>query len=73
MFKRFTLATVLLFVAVSPTYAATTQTITQSATVSQASLPPLFDTENAAQAHCPKDVVVWLNIPSGIHHYRGER
>jgi hypothetical protein len=41
--------------------------------VAQASLPPLFDTENAAQAHCPKDVVVWLNIPSGIYHYKGER
>jgi hypothetical protein len=37
------------------------------------SLPPLFDTESAAQAHCPKDVVVWLNIPSGIYHYQGER
>lgn len=32
-----------------------------------------FDTESAAQAHCPHDVVVWLNIPSGIYHYKGER
>lgn len=45
----------------------------QSAVVAQASLPPLFSTESAAQAHCPKDVVVWLNIPSGIYHYKGER
>ncbi len=46
--------------------------VTHSAIVAQ-SLPPLFDTESAAEAHCPKDVVVWLNIPSGIYHYRGER
>jgi hypothetical protein len=39
----------------------------------QASLPPLFSTEDAAQAHCPRDTVVWLNIPSGIYHYKGER
>ena len=36
-------------------------------------LPQLFYSEDAAQAHCPKDVVVWLNIPSGIYHYKGER
>ena len=45
----------------------------QAANVAQASLPSLFDTESAAQAHCPKDVVVWLNIQSGIYHYKGER
>jgi hypothetical protein len=37
------------------------------------SLPQLFSTEAGAQAHCPRDTVVWLNIPSGIYHYRGER
>ncbi len=47
--------------------------IAQAANVAQTSLPPVFDTESAAQAHCPKDVVVWLNIPSGIYHYKGER
>ena len=47
--------------------------LSQATIVAQASLPPLFDTEGAAQAHCPKDVVVWLNIPSGIYHYKGER
>ena len=36
-------------------------------------LPPLFSTESAAQSHCPRDIVVWLNIPSGIYHYKGER
>ena len=34
---------------------------------------PYFDAESAAQAHCPSDVVVWLNIPSGVYHYKGER
>lgn len=46
--------------------------ISQPTTVAQA-LPPLFNTEDAAQAHCPRAVVVWLNIPSGIYHYKGER
>lgn len=32
-----------------------------------------FTTEGEAQAHCQRDVVVWLNIPSGIYHYKGER
>ena len=41
--------------------------------VAQATLPRLFDSESQAQAHCTKDVVVWLNIPSGIYHYKGER
>lgn len=45
-----------------------------------ASPPPIsagslvtFDTENAAQAHCPKDEVVWLNTNSGIYHEKGMR
>lgn len=33
----------------------------------------LFDTEAAAQAHCPKDEVVWLNTASGIYHEKGMR
>lgn len=32
-----------------------------------------FDSEEAAQAHCPSDTVVWLNTNSGIYHYSGER
>jgi hypothetical protein len=34
---------------------------------------PMFATEDVAQKHCPKDTVVWLNIPSGIYHLKGER
>ena len=33
----------------------------------------LFDTEAAAQKHCPKDEVVWLNTNSGIYHEKGMR
>jgi hypothetical protein len=75
MFKRFALATALLaFAGFLPTHgAAASVPVAQVITVAQASLPPLFDTESAAQTHCPKDVVVWLNIPSGIYHYKGER
>ena len=32
-----------------------------------------FDTEAQAQHHCPKDVVVWLNLPTIIWHTKGER
>jgi len=32
-----------------------------------------FPTEQQAQQHCPTDTVVWLNLPTGIYHFRGER
>ena len=32
-----------------------------------------FQSEAAAQAHCPSDVVVWLNLPTMIYHYKGQR
>ena len=32
-----------------------------------------FPTEQQARAHCPNDVVVWLNLPTGIYHFKGER
>jgi hypothetical protein len=34
---------------------------------------PLFQTEQQAQEHCPKDTVVWLNLPTGIYHLKGQR
>ena len=34
---------------------------------------PMFDTDAAAQAHCPSDTVVWLNTHSGIYHEKGMR
>jgi hypothetical protein len=33
----------------------------------------LFTTEQKAQQHCPKDTVVWLNLPSGVYHFKGQR
>jgi hypothetical protein len=32
-----------------------------------------FPTAAQAQAHCPHDTVVWLNLPTMIWHYKGER
>jgi hypothetical protein len=73
MFKRLALAAGLFaFAGLVPAYVAAAPS-SPTATVAQAALSPLFDTAGAAQAHCPKDVVVWLNIPSGIYHYKGER
>jgi hypothetical protein len=33
----------------------------------------MFSTEQAAQRHCARDTVVWLNTNSGIYHYKGQR
>jgi hypothetical protein len=74
MFKRLALAAAFFaFAGFLPTYGPAALTPHGQVVVAQASLPPLFDAESAAQAHCPRDVVVWLNIPSGIYHYKGER
>jgi hypothetical protein len=35
--------------------------------------PPLFQTEIQAQQHCPDDTVVWLNLHSGVYHFKGQR
>jgi hypothetical protein len=32
-----------------------------------------FNNEQAAQKHCPSDIVVWVNLPTGIFHYKGQR
>jgi hypothetical protein len=33
----------------------------------------LYTAEQAAQQHCPDDTVVWLNLPTGIFHFQGQR
>jgi hypothetical protein len=33
----------------------------------------LFSSEGQAQQHCPSDVVVWLNLPTHIYHWKGMR
>src|SRR6266849_2137195 len=32
-----------------------------------------FPTEAQAHQHCPADTVVWLNLPTGIYHLKGQR
>jgi hypothetical protein len=74
MLKRFALvAALFVFAGLLPIVAAPSPSPTAQAGVVAQSLPQLFSTESATQAHCPKDVVVWLNIPSGIYHYKAER
>jgi hypothetical protein len=53
----------------SPQQLVNAKTHTTAASTSLA----MFDTEAAAAAHCPRDTVVWLNIPSGIYHEKGMR
>ncbi len=48
------------------------QRATASAPVSTGDLK-LFQTEAAAQRHCPRDTVVWLNTNSGVYHEKGMR
>ena len=31
-----------------------------------------FSTEQLAKQHCLTDTVVWLNLPTGIYHYKGQ-
>lgn len=33
----------------------------------------LFPTDQEAQKHCPADVVVWVNLPTGVYHFKGQR
>jgi hypothetical protein len=32
-----------------------------------------FPTETQAHQHCPADTVVWLNLPTGVYHFKGQR
>jgi len=41
--------------------------------IASASAQAMFTSQQQAQQHCPNDVVVWLNIPTGIYHMQGER
>jgi len=47
-------------------------TTTGGAVNTGAGQPAGFDTEAAAQNHCPGDVVVWLNTKSRVYHEKGE-
>ena len=47
--------------------------VLSSGTIYAAEPLEFFNSEDQAQQHCPSDVVVWLNIPSGVYHFKGER
>ena len=32
-----------------------------------------FQTEQAAQDHCPSDTIVWVNAKSSVYHFKGQR
>ena len=34
---------------------------------------PQFQSEQRATQHCPKDAVVWVNIKTGVYHFKGQR
>ena len=71
---RATALLIALFIAPTTSFAQTTygtHHVTQ-APVSAGSLR-LFNTEDAAQRHCPRDTVVWLNTSSGVYHEKGMR
>ena len=74
MLKRLAFAAALfVFVGLVPTYGTASPGPTAQVVFVAQAFPSLFSTQESAQAHCPRDVVVWLNIPSGIYHYKGER
>ena len=37
------------------------------------SSPTLFTSEQSAHQYCPTDRVVWLNLPTGVYHFKGQR
>ena len=73
MIARFICAILYVLLLVGPTSAiARPRHHVTTAPVSSGSLQ-LFSSEAAAQAHCPRDTVVWLNTNSGIYHEKGMR
>ena len=46
-------------------------TTTGGAVSTGARQPQGFDTEAAAQGHCPSDPVVWLNTKTNVYHAKG--
>lgn len=70
MFRRFLVALALTFVVV---FSALQPLNAETRYVATSTSLAMFQSEAAAQAHCPRDEVVWLNIPSGIYHLKGMR
>jgi len=61
MRRLLTASALFLFLLVAPTYA------------DSDSRPALFNSEQQAQQHCPGDTIVWLNLPTGVYHFQGQR
>lgn len=72
MLKRLVL-TALLVVSLMSTHALAAQRHHPAPVAAAAGTMQQFDSESAAQAHCPNDTVVWLNTRSGIYHEKGMR
>ena len=72
MFKRIVVALLSASLLFSPSIVSAKHRATAQIPVANGSLQ-LFATESAAQAHCPRDTVVWLNTNSGIYHEKGMR
>jgi hypothetical protein len=70
MYRRFVLTLILAMSLVFSPALATSHTPKTPAASGQLAM---FDTESAAQSHCPTDTVVWLNTSSGIYHEKGMR
>jgi hypothetical protein len=47
--------------------------ITGSAFAAVSAPLTLYSSEEQSQQHCPSDVVVWLNLPTHIYHWKGMR
>ncbi len=41
--------------------------------VPAASSLSLYTSQEEAQQHCPRDTVVWLNLPTRVYHFQGQR
>lgn len=72
MLRRFAVALLSATLLFSPSPAFAKHAAVSHPPVAAGSLQ-MFSTEAAAQAHCPKDQVVWLNTNSGIYHEKGMR
>jgi len=42
-------------------------------TLAYSQTAPLFQTQQQAGQHCPRDPVVWVNTQTGVYHFAGER
>ncbi len=73
LFKQVCIALASAVILLSPTVASASKHHTTASTPVTTGSLQLFSSESAAQAHCPRDVVVWLNTNSGIYHEKGMR